>query len=191
MDAGTAAARPAMRAVRPRITPNSDRHAQERHTREPRGAKAPPVTPSSNALAVRRQRAAGVAQSAFRAFRRKGVAAAPCRSDPLPAGACIERLVGLDLRRFARERFVLDRIAKPCGVVVRSPMMLPRLVVDAVRELHEEHEIVRAQIEPPVRAAEVEAAVLPETPFRVLERMTPMLLPRLGDLHDPRAAVTA
>ena len=54
-----------------------------------------------------------------------------------------------------------------------AQMMDPGLVVDPIADLHEEDEVVRAQIEPPVGALEIEAAIRWEFTFGVLAPMTP------------------
>src|SRR5690606_98027 len=129
--------------------------------------------------------------SVFRALGGHRVAAAHGRRDLLSALARIERVVGLDLRGFACERFVLDRFAKPRRVVSRPAMVFPRLVVDAVCKLHEQHQVVSAQVQPRIGAAKVEAPILSELPFRVLESVTTMRLTRRRSFRDLCHALAA
>ena len=60
----------------------------------------------------------------------------------------------------------------PARVVAPRQVMLPGLVVHAVRELHEEHEVLRAQLEAIIRAAEIEAPVLTQLALGVLAQVT-------------------
>src|SRR5262245_16119930 len=99
----------------------------------------------------------------------RGGAAASCR----PGVALLDRLadlraalrgicVRLGFHRFGGvgEALVLDGVAEPAGVVPRMQVVQPGLVVDAVRHLQEELEIVRSEIEASLGPPEVEALVV-------------------------------
>src|SRR5690606_31528154 len=110
------------------------------------------------------------ARPLVRAGRRgRRVALADRRRDSLAARARIERVVPLDLGRLLRELGVLDHVTEPDRVVARPQVVLPRAVVDALRDLQEQHQVLRAQAELAPGTAKIEAAVVAEVAFRVLE----------------------
>src|ERR1044071_8743912 len=96
------------------------------------------------------------------------------------AAVCGTECAALDDLGLARELVVLDLVAEPPRVVAVLAMELPGIVVDAIAELDEQQQIVRAQIEPGVRPAEVEAARLTEIALDVLARVPRALV--LGQL---------
>jgi hypothetical protein len=66
----------------------------------------------------------------------------------------------LDLLEFIRQLVVLDRFTHPARIVVRLKMVEPGFVIHAVRHLHEDGQILRAQVEGVRRTAKVEALIL-------------------------------
>ena len=65
----------------------------------------------------------------------------------------------LEPLRLVRELVVLDRVAEPARVVAAPEVVQPGLVVDAVGDLQEQDQVLRAQVELALGPAEVEAAV--------------------------------
>ena len=61
---------------------------------------------------------------------------------------------------------------------MRLEMMHPGLVVDAVRHLHEDHQVLRSEVQPARGPAEVEALVLAEFAFGVFARVALRLIRR-------------
>ena len=70
-----------------------------------------------------------------------------------------------------RQRLVLDDGSKPFRHVMPQEMKLPRFIVHAVSQLHEELEILRAKVEASVRSAEIEADVFSELALGILALM--------------------
>ena len=72
-----------------------------------------------------------------------------------------------------------------------AEVMQPGPIVDAGCDLQEQGEVLSAQGEGAVRAAEVEAAILAELALAVLAGMAPALQLGLNDLHPNRPAIGA
>src|SRR6266571_504626 len=62
----------------------------------------------------------------------------------------------LDPFRLFPQRFILDRFAKPAGIVPSLKMIFPGRVIDAIGELEKEDQILRAEVELSLGAPEVE-----------------------------------
>src|SRR5690348_6444574 len=75
---------------------------------------------------------------------------------------------GLNLGDFRREIMILDRESEPSRIVSAFAVPLPSLLVDALRHLNEHRDVLRAQVEPPVRTVEPEALVVPEPALGIL-----------------------
>src|SRR5690606_21533745 len=129
-----------------------------------RSTRALPRTRSSSSPPSR-------SESRFSGSRRERVAPVDEIADAPPARRGRQARVAFDRRHLIRELRVLDRIAKPLRVVTAAQVIEPRLVVDALRDRVEHHEVVRAQVQPPVAPAEVEALVRPELAVGVLAAM--------------------
>src|SRR5690242_9909531 len=107
-----------------------------------------------------------------------GVALLDRGADRGAAAGRIDARGPLDGGGGAGQRRVLDRVAEPARVVASSQVVHPRLVVDAVRHLEEEREVLGAQVQPLAGPAEVEAAVRTELALRVLAHVALPLGPR-------------
>src|SRR5258706_11569276 len=117
---------------------------------------------------------------------RARVAAVNGLDDGPPALGRIEALVGLGRRGLGGELLVLDDPAEPAGVVGAAPVVLPRLLVHALGDLREEHEVLRAQVEAVAGPAEIEAEVLGELALGVLAHVAVLRLLRPQRLHRDR-----
>src|SRR4029450_11140792 len=114
-------------------------------------------------------------------------AALPTRTMPLPTQeACIFSRSRCGSRDGSSADPARPRAA-PRRVISPGEMMPPGGRVDTVAELHEEHQVLRAQVELRIRTAEIEAAVLPDLPLGVLAQMaTPLARAGLGSKAERR-----
>jgi hypothetical protein len=72
----------------------------------------------------------------------------------------IEVRVAFDAAGLGCEVLVADHVAEPSRVIATAKVMKPRGIVDALRELEEEVEILGAQVQIPLRTPKVKAVVL-------------------------------
>ena len=70
---------------------------------------------------------------------------------------------------------VLNAVAHPAREIATRQVVMPGGIIHAVRELHEQHEILRPQVEAALRAAKVEAAILAQLSFRVFAQVAATL----------------
>src|SRR5262249_8634678 len=97
----------------------------------------------------------------------------------------------LELLGFAGEVGVLDLAAKPFRVVALAEVVHPGLVIDPVGDLEEQVEVLGAEVELALGAAEVEAAVRPEVALGILAGMPPALRARWKTTHPDRRPLRA
>ena len=103
----------------------------------------------------------------------------------------VEAWVGFDRGRFLRQVIVLDDLAEPRRIVAGVAVMLPGALVDAFRDLREERQVLRAQIEAIVRSAEIEAQVLAELTLGVFALVPVARLLRPQRFHGNRRGAGA
>src|SRR5690606_11400728 len=87
------------------------------------------------------------------------------------------------------EVVVLDGFSKPSGVVAAMQVEEPGVVVDAVGELQEQDQVLRAQVQRVVGPAEVEAPVFGQLAFGVLARVPLVALLRAIGSQPARGTV--
>src|SRR5262245_29521126 len=88
-------------------------------------------------------------------------------------------------RHLFRQLRILDRLTQPMGDIALLEVVTPGGLVDAVGDLEEDPEVLRAQIQLPVWPAEVEGSVGGKFPVRVLPAMPPALLARDDTANPP------
>src|SRR5439155_5729475 len=93
-------------------------------------------------------------------FDRHGVPPLHRPPDRGPAAGGVDALFPLNLLDLAGQVLVLDALAEPLRILMGVQMVHPRLLIDAVGELQERHQIAGPQVQLALRPAEVEAALL-------------------------------
>ena len=139
------------------------------------------LKPGKNAMRrcyslLRRQRVRRLDQLAHLATRARG----------------IELLIALDRSRLRGQRLVLDSAAAATARSRPAQVKQPGVVVDAVGQVHEQDQVVRAQVELSLGAAEIEAAVLRQLALGVLAQVAaPLGAARLqrSNVGAPAAAL--
>src|SRR5215813_14776690 len=66
----------------------------------------------------------------------------------------------------------LDLLSEPARIVARAQVVCPGPVVHTLGQLHKQNEVLRPQIERPVRSAKVKALAFAEFPFGIFASMT-------------------
>ena len=87
----------------------------------------------------------------------------------------VEVRVAFDAAGLGRELLVSYHVAEPSQVIPAPKVMKPRRIVDAVPELEEEVEILRAQVQLLLGTTKVEAAVLRDFSLGVLALVPAMV----------------
>ena len=103
----------------------------------------------------------------------------------------VELAIALDRGDLVGQILVLDRVADPGRVVPGAEVVQPGPIVDPGRDLQEQGEVLSAQGERAVGAAEVEAAVLAKLALAVLAGVAAALQLGLDHLHPRRPAIGA
>ena len=122
---------------------------------------------TSGGVEARRMPLGAPARPVERWLRGRGVPILDELLDPLP-GVPGVAAGSLDFRDLVGESLVPDGVTHPARVVARAEVVQPRLVVDALGELEEHLQVLRAQVQLSRGAAEVEALVGPQLACRVL-----------------------
>src|SRR6266542_4282774 len=84
-------------------------------------------------------------------------------------------LQSLDRRCLGRQRLVLDLVPEPARIIALAEMVRPRLIVNALGQLDEQHQVLGPQVQLALGAVEVETALGRQLPRRVLARMAAAL----------------
>src|SRR6185437_1722561 len=79
---------------------------------------------------------------------------------------------------------IFNTLRHPFAVIPPSKVIQPRLLIDALRELHEENEVVRAQVQQIVRATKKKASVLRQLALGIFSAVTLTVCFTRGDAHD-------
>src|SRR5262245_45177721 len=146
---------------------------------------------ASNRPSLRKSRGGSLTRSRYQSVERagrEGVTRPDVVDHAPPSPRRVERRVGGDGVGGGREVLVVDLVAEPARDVVVLDVVEPGRVVDALGELAEGHEVLRAQVELAARAAEVEAAIARELAARVLTLVALEAAPRLRRREALRCA---
>src|SRR5262249_10365525 len=80
--------------------------------------------------------------------------------------------IAFDIGNLVRELVVLNLLSEPARIVTRAQMVCPGPVVHTLGQLHKQNEVLRPQIERPIRSAKVKALAFAELPFSIFASMT-------------------
>src|SRR4030095_8076210 len=94
--------------------------------------------------------------------RRRGVTALDGHAEGIAALPGREALILFDLGRLIGQFLVFDYPSEPVGEIAIAQVIQPCLVVHAVGQLHEDVEVLRAQVEFAFRSSEIEAEIRPQ-----------------------------
>src|SRR6266545_3601112 len=104
--------------------------------------------------------------------RRRGVTTLDGYAEGLAALPGREALVLFDLRGLIGQLVVFDYRAEPVGEIAIAQVIQPGIVVHAVGQLHEDVEVLRAQLEFAFGSAEIEAEIRPQLALGVFAVMS-------------------